>query len=104
MPKERRGQVICLLLGEREEQGSFQAGLHECIAWGLGHNNSHMPHALNLLRTPTERPYNRTAKKRDELPPSHSIISSARASNIGGMVRPSALAVLRLITNSIFVA
>src|SRR5437660_70378 len=29
----------------------------------------------------------------------HSITSSARASSVGGTVRPSALAVLRLITN-----
>src|SRR5262249_53492544 len=33
-------------------------------------------------------------------PPHHSITSSARASSVGGMVRPSALAVLRLMTNS----
>jgi hypothetical protein len=33
----------------------------------------------------------------DELPPLHSMTSSARASNEGGTVRPSALAVLRLI-------
>src|SRR5260370_11267029 len=30
----------------------------------------------------------------------HSITSSARASSVGGIVRPSALAVLRLITSS----
>ena len=34
----------------------------------------------------------------------YSITSSARASNIGGTVMPSALAVLRLITSSYFVA
>ena len=33
----------------------------------------------------------------------YSITSSARASSIGGMVRPSALAVLRLMTRSNFV-
>ena len=36
----------------------------------------------------------------DELAPFHSITSSARASSVGGTSRPSALAVLRLITNS----
>src|SRR5262249_23956726 len=36
-------------------------------------------------------------------PPHHSITSSAMASTPGGMVRPSVLAVLRLITNSNFV-
>jgi len=35
--------------------------------------------------------------------PFHSITSSARASKLGGMVRPRVLAVLRLITNSSFV-
>src|SRR5271165_4764559 len=37
---------------------------------------------------------------RDELPASHWIISSAVANNVSGMVRPSAFAVLRLITRS----
>ncbi len=32
--------------------------------------------------------------------PAHSITSSARASNVGGTLRPSVLAVLRLITKS----
>ena len=41
----------------------------------------------------------RAAKPRNELAPLHSITSSARASNVGGTVRPSAFAVLRLITN-----
>src|SRR5207237_7583930 len=40
------------------------------------------------------------AKKCDELAPVHSITSSARASSDCGTVRPSAFAVLRLITNS----
>ena len=44
------------------------------------------------------------AKQRDELAPAaHSITSSARASSVGGTSRPSAFAVLRLITNSTFV-
>ena len=51
-----------------------------------------------LLRARRERPRRRAAKKRDELAPSHSITSSARASSIGGISRPSAFAVLRLIT------
>src|SRR5437016_4879406 len=36
-------------------------------------------------------------------PPHHSITSSARASSVGGTSRPSAFAVLRLITNSYLV-
>src|SRR5262249_39152268 len=42
----------------------------------------------------------RAADERDELAPLHSITSSARASSDGGTVRPSALAVGRLITSS----
>ena len=40
------------------------------------------------------------AEQRDELAPSHSITSSARTSSVGGISRPSALAVFRLITSS----
>src|SRR5215831_19049896 len=43
------------------------------------------------------------ADQRDELATPHSITSSARASKVGGTSRPSALAVLRLITNSYLV-
>src|SRR5262249_39258484 len=54
-----------------------------------------------LLRARRERPrHSRAAEKRDELAPLHSITSSARASSVGGTSRPSALAVLRLITSS----
>src|SRR5262249_34298730 len=43
----------------------------------------------------------RVAEQRVELAPSdHSIASSARASSVGGMARPSALAVARLMTKS----
>ena len=51
-----------------------------------------------LLRARRERPRRRrAAEQRDELAPLHSITSSARASSVGGMSRPSALAVLRLM-------
>src|SRR5262245_3303919 len=44
---------------------------------------------------------NRAAEQRDELAtPDHSITSSARASSIGGISMPSALAVLRFTTSS----
>src|SRR5262245_51902804 len=49
-------------------------------------------------------PRRRAAEQRDELAaPDHSITSSARASSVGGTSRPSAFAVLRLITNSYLV-
>jgi hypothetical protein len=57
-----------------------------------------------LLRPCRERPRSRRAtEKRDELATFHSITSSARPSSESGTVRPSALAVLRLMINSTFV-
>src|SRR5262245_45547820 len=55
---------------------------------------------LRLLRTRRTRPCGRAADQRDELPALHSITSSTRASRLGGTSRPSAFAVLRLITSS----
>src|SRR5262245_57580240 len=56
--------------------------------------------ALVLLRARRERPCGRAAEERDERAPPHSITSSARASSVGGISRPSALAVVRLMTKS----
>ena len=68
------------------------------------HEHADAPHPLGLLRARRERPRRRrTAEQRDELAPLHSITSSARASSVGGTSRPSALAVLRLITSSYLV-
>src|SRR5262249_40992964 len=53
-----------------------------------------------LLRARRERPRRRAADERDKIAPFQSITSSARARSIGDTVRPSALAVLRLITSS----
>src|SRR5215831_4518950 len=54
-----------------------------------------------LLRARCERPRRRrAADERDELPPLHSITSSARASSDGGTARPRAFAVVRLMTRS----
>src|SRR5262249_32906733 len=54
-----------------------------------------------LLRARRERPCRRcAAEQRDELAAPHSITSSAATCSVGGTVRPSALAVLRFITNS----
>src|SRR5262249_33027263 len=57
-------------------------------------------HRQRLLRARRERPHRRAAEERDEVAPFHSITSSARVSMVGAMSRPSALAVLRLITSS----
>src|SRR5207245_11603405 len=56
-----------------------------------------------LLRPRRERPRDRRAEERDELAALHSITSSAVNKRFGGIVRPSALAVLRLITSSYLV-
>src|SRR5437016_3144582 len=66
-----------------------------------GAENADAPDLAGLLRACRERPrHRRAAEKRDELAARHSITSSARASSVGGTVRPSALAVVRLITRS----
>jgi hypothetical protein len=63
--------------------------------------NSHLWNSSRFLRARDKRPHCCTAEQRDELAPSHySITSSARASSVGGTSRPSALAVLRLMTSS----
>src|SRR5262249_18322287 len=53
-----------------------------------------------LLRARRERPRRRAAEQCDERPPFHSITSSARASSVAGTIRPSALAVVKLMTRS----
>jgi hypothetical protein len=53
-----------------------------------------------LLRPRRKRPRCRAAEQRDNLAPVHSITSSARASSVGGMVRPIALAVVALTTSA----
>src|SRR5262245_736571 len=53
-----------------------------------------------LLPPRREWPRRRAAEQRDELAPPHSITSSAATCSVGGTARPSALAVLRFITNS----
>src|SRR5262249_6920596 len=57
-----------------------------------------------LLRARRQRPRGcRPADERDELAPLHSITSSARPRSGNGIVRPSVLAVLRLMISSTFV-
>src|SRR5262249_20785433 len=60
-------------------------------------NNRHR----RLLPAHGERPSShRAAEQRDEFASLHSITSSARASNVGGISRPRAFAVVRLMTRS----
>ena len=55
---------------------------------------------LRWLRTRRKWPCHRAPDQRDELPPLHSTTSSAATSRPAGTVRPSALAVLRLMAVS----
>src|SRR5262245_6211543 len=81
-----------------------EAGLPFRIVRGERREHPDAPHSLAVLRLRRDRPRCRAAEQRDELaPPHHSITSSARASSVSGTVRPSALAVLRLITSSYLV-
>jgi hypothetical protein len=91
-------------LRERKE-----AGLHHGLVFVVRHEHADAPHAVALLRPRRKRPRRcHTAEKRDRLaaidPRDHSITSSAMANTPGGMVRPRAFAVLRLITSSNWLA
>src|SRR5262245_9065735 len=67
-------------------------------------NEPNTEHLVLLLTARHHGPRRRSAEPRDERAPSHSITSSAIASKAGGSVTPSALAVLKLMTNSKVVA
>ena len=71
--------------------------------WRVAWTRMHGAEAINpprLLSTRRERPRSRyAAEERDELAALHSITSLVSASTSGGTVRPSALAVLRLMIN-----
>src|SRR5262249_46808153 len=60
-------------------------------------------HLLALLGARRQRPRRHAAEQRDELAASHSITSSARASSIGGISRPSTLAATTLMISSYLV-
>src|SRR5262249_50187624 len=83
----------------RGEGGEPHAGRR--LRAGAEEPNSHGLAAL--LRTRRDRPRRCAAEQRDELATFHSITSSVRASTVAGKSRPSALAVLRLMTNSYLV-
>src|SRR5262249_50445119 len=83
----------------------YRTGQTLWVTLGKWHQHADTALTLALLRTRRERPRRRrAASERDELAAlnarTHSITSSARASTVGGISRPSAFAVLRLITNS----
>src|SRR5215211_6060481 len=65
---------------------------------GQTHGSNDPDHQILPTRRPRPRPCG------PHISPLHSITSSARASSVGGISRPSALAVLRLMTSSNLVA
>ncbi len=79
---------------------AFRQGLSGGIAFRAKRKHSDPSNSVGLLRLRRQRPRSRAAEQRDELPPLHSITSSATASSVGGTSRPSAFAVLRLMTSS----
>src|SRR5262245_366126 len=87
----------------------FECGHARLCLWVAGdktHQHANAPDPLALLRPRRDRPRRRrhAAKRGDELAPlHHSITSSARASTVGGMLRPMVLAVFMLITSSYLV-
>src|SRR5262249_57324352 len=81
--------------------GGCMVALYRRIVLVKWCQNADSAHPLRLLRARCERPSSHAAEQRDELATAaHSITSSARAGSVGGTSRPSALAVLTLITNS----
>src|SRR5215471_19080841 len=75
-------------------------GLKVRIVRGGVQEHADAPHFFALLRARRERPTGRrSTEQRDEIAAVyHSIARSARRSDRGGTVRPSVLAVLRLMT------
>src|SRR5262245_52696378 len=92
------------VLSEPPLQERSDASLSFHIGCIRAHEHADAPHPLVLLRSRRERPRGcRAADQHNEVAPLHSITSSARAISVGGTSRPSAFAVLRLMTNSNFV-
>src|SRR5262249_43886450 len=90
-------QLLQRLLERRD------SGLAFSIIRSPVHKHANPPHTLRLLRARRERPRGRAAEEHDEVAAVHSMTSAARRRNDSGIARPSALAVVRLITRSYLV-
>src|SRR5262245_10673168 len=98
-PNEQEADVASLFPADRLHVAPERLG--ECFEDVLVIGPQYTDHGEPaLLRACRERPHTyRAAEQRDEIAaPHHSITSSARASSVGGTVRPSALAVVRFTT------
>src|SRR5215204_7028956 len=87
------------LTNERTEKPVFPL-----IDWPGAYHEGYSPRRRGRLsrRLDLQAEYSgpSTAEERKQFSPPHSITSSARARSVGGIVRPSALAVLKLMRNS----
>src|SRR6516164_2488629 len=71
------------------------------ITFGQAEQYADAPHTAGILRARCLRPQSsRTTDERDKFAPPHSITSSAVARSVGGTVRPSALALFKLMASS----
>src|SRR6516225_4202654 len=78
-----------------------EPSLKVCIICGDREKHADAPYALSLLPLRRKRPHCcRAAEQRDEGATFHSMTSSATTCRVCDTVRPSALAVLRLMTKS----
>src|SRR5262245_33018814 len=81
-------------------EGLWQVGINGQAAYQEAYSRD----LRCLLGARAQRPCHSAAEQRDELAASdHSMTSSARSRNDSGIVRPSACAVVRLMTRSNFV-
>src|SRR5262245_3741900 len=102
-PTEFNGDVLPIdVAGLLQARTKCSQKMGVCLN-GSAADVSDRPDGLLGLRARRDRPHRRPAEQRYELAPDHSITSSARPSSASGTVKPSARAVLRLMTNSNFV-
>src|SRR5262249_7440384 len=101
-PNKQEPDVTFLFPADRLHVAPERLG--ECLNDVLAIGPQYADHGHRLLRARRERPCSHSApEQRYELAPPHSMTSSARASSLSGIWRPSVLAVLRLITSSYLV-
>src|SRR5262245_29864407 len=86
-------------LGETDTK-CREASFHLGVVLGVSNQHTNAWHPHGFLRTRRQRPRRCAAEQSDEFASFHSITSSARSRNDSGIVRPSTLAVVRLITRS----
>src|SRR5262249_15878779 len=90
--------------GATLDPAEFAQQLHKCVDlcaqayWAAPTEVPDGRQLPRLLRTRRERPRGRAAEQRNEGAALHSITSSARSRKDSGIVNPSALAVVKLMT------